>query len=272
MHGPVGGSIWVQDVTWLLWEGKDMDRKAMEMGKQRALELLKKAASLSLVSTKPGKAVLRITNLTGHKLPTGYPEGRRMWVNVKFLDSSGTLLKEIGKYGPKGDTIFGKSVEVPTLLDPERTRVYECVPAISKAQAKKFGKNPGKSFHFVLNDIIVKDNRIPPKGFKNSVFREHLSEPVGAVYADNQHWDDVQLEPPSGCERIVVNLMYQSVSWEYLKFLAEENRTDDWGKRLYETWNQTDKCAPVVIAEMDITPLALAKNSLPGSTSQPDAH
>ncbi|MHC4175099.1 MAG: hypothetical protein ACYST5_19475, partial [Planctomycetota bacterium] len=142
---------------------------------------------------------------------------------------------------------------------PEQTRVYECVPAISKAQAKKFGKNPGKSFHFVLNDIIAKDNRIPPKGFKNSVFKEHLSEPVGAVYADDQHWDDVQLEPPSGCERIVVNLMYQSVSWEYLKFLAEENRTDDWGKRLYEAWNQTDKCAPVVIAEMDITPLILAE-------------
>jgi len=147
----------------------------------------------------------------------------------------------------------------PTLLDPEQTRVYECVPAISKAQAKKFDKKPGKSFHFVLNDIIAKDNRIPPKGFKNSTFKEHLSEPVGAVYADDQHWDNVQLELPSGCERIVVNLMYQSVSWEYLKFLTEENRTDDWGKRLYEAWSKTDKCAPVVIAEMDITPLTLAE-------------
>jgi hypothetical protein len=259
MHGPVGGSIWAQDVTWLLWGSKDMDRKAMDMGKRRALELLKKAASLSLTSLKPGKVLLRITNLTGHKLPTGYPEGRRMWVNVKFFNSSGTLLKEIGKYGPKKDTIFGKSVMAPTLLDPEQTRVYECVPAISKAQAKKFDKKPGKSFHFVLNDIIAKDNRIPPKGFKNSTFKEHLSEPVGAVYADDQHWDNVQLELPSGCERIVVNLMYQSVSWEYLKFLTEENRTDDWGKRLYEAWSKTDKCAPVVIAEMDITPLTLAE-------------
>ncbi|MHC4494823.1 MAG: multiheme c-type cytochrome [Planctomycetota bacterium] len=251
MHGPVGGSTWVQDATWLLWDHRDMDRKALDMGKKRALELLKTAASLSFTSLKSGEAVLRITNLTGHKLPSGYPEGRRMWVNVKFLDSSGKLLKEIGRYGTKQDTVFGKSVATPTLLDPEQTRVYECVPAISEAQAKKFGKKPGKSFHFVLNDIIEKDNRIPPKGFNNAAFAEHLSAPVGAVYADGQHWDDVKLEPPPGCSRIVVNLMYQSVSWEYMKFLAEENRTDDWGKRLYGAYNQTGQCPPVSIAEID---------------------
>ena len=228
-----------------------MDRNAVELGKQRALELLKTSASLSLTSTGRGKAVLRITNLTGHKRPTGYPEGRRMWVNVKFFNSSGRLLKEIGKYGDKKDTIFGKSIEAPTLLDPEGTRVYECLPAISEAQGKKYGKKPGKSFHFVLNDIIDKDNRIPPKGFNNKAFAEHLSAPVGAVYADGQHWDDVQLEVPSGCKKIVANLMYQSVSWEYLKFLAEENRTDDWGKRLYEAWGKTGKCEPVVIAEIE---------------------
>jgi hypothetical protein len=44
--------------------------------------------------------------------------------------------------------------------------------------------------------------------------------------------------------------MYQSVSWEYIKFLAEENRTDDWGKKLYDAWNKTGQCAPTVIAEI----------------------
>jgi hypothetical protein len=251
MHGPVGGSVWAHGVTYLLWNGKDMDQKAIDLGKQRTTEFLKTAASLSLKSSAPGKAVLRITNLTGHKLPTGYPEGRRMWVNVKFLDSSGALLKEIGKYGPKKDILLGKPVTAPTLLDPDQTRVYECLPAISEAQAKKYGQKPGKSFHFILNDFIAKDNRIPPKGFKNSSFAERLSQPVGATYADGQYWDDVPLEPPAGCQRIVVNLMYQSVSWEYIKFLVEENKTDDWGKRLYEAWNKTGQCPPTVMAELD---------------------
>jgi hypothetical protein len=253
MHGPVGGSIWAQDLTWLMWDGQGMDQEAMNAGKKRVLELLKTTVSLKLTSPEPGKAMLRITNLSGHKLPSGYPEGRRMWINVTFLDSLGTLIKEIGQYGPKKDTLLDEEMTAPTLLDPNQTRVYECLPAISEAQAEKYGKKPGKSLHFVLNDIIAKDNRIPPKGFKNSTFKEHLSQPVGAAYADGQYWDDVPLEVPEGCEKIVVKLMYQSASWEYIKFLTEENKTDDWGKRLYEAWKQTGQCAPVAIAETDLT-------------------
>jgi hypothetical protein len=42
--------------------------------------------------------------------------------------------------------------------------------------------------------------------------------------------------------------MYQSVSWEYLKFLVEENRTDKWGKDLYAAWRKTGRCPPEEIA------------------------
>ena len=250
-HGPVGGSTWVQDATWLMWAGKDMDKKALNLGKKRALELLKTAASLELTFPSPRKAVLRITNLTGHKLPTGYPEGRRMWINVRYLDSRGKILKETGKYGNKWENLFGKTIDVPTLLDEEHTKVYECVPGISPAVAKKFGKKPGPSFHFVLNDITTKDNRIPPKGFKNSTFKEHLCQPVGASYADGQYWDDIELTIPGGCTKISARLMYQSVSFEYIRFLAEENKTDDWGTRLFETWNKTGQCPPVVINQIE---------------------
>ena len=45
---------------------------------------------------------VRVVNLTGHKLPTGYPEGRRMWVNVKVWDG-GALVHEVNPY----DTTFG---------------------------------------------------------------------------------------------------------------------------------------------------------------------
>jgi hypothetical protein len=174
-----------------------------------------------------------------------------MWINIRYLDKRGKILKETGKYDNKRETLFGKTIEVPTLLDEEHTKVYESVPGMSPAVAKKFGKKPGPSFHFVLNDIITKDNRIPPKGFKNSTFKEHLCEPVGASYADGQYWDDIELTIPKGCVKINARLMYQSVSWEYIKFLAEENKTDDWGKRLFEAWNQTGQCPPVVIAEIE---------------------
>ena len=166
-HGPAGGSTWVQDAIWMLWDNEDTDRKALDTGKERAIEMLKKAASLDITFAKPDKAMLRLTNLTGHKLTSGYPEGRRMWLNIKFLNSAGKTIKETGKYGMKETTIFGNKVKAPTLLDPDSAKVYEIVPGMSPEQAKKYGKKPGKSFHFVLNDIIIKDNRIPPEGFNN---------------------------------------------------------------------------------------------------------
>jgi cytochrome c553 len=266
-HSTVGGSTWVQDAIFRIWGGQDLDRDALEAGKKGARQLLKKSAVLGL-ELAAGKAHLTVTNLSGHKLPTGYPEGRRMWINVRFL-RSGLLLGELGRYGTKKDYLDSKEVNVPTLRDPDWTRVYECKPGISEAQGAKSGKPSGPSFHFILNDVITKDNRIPPRGYRRSAFEEHLAAPVGAVarkitggppfadleeglagadYADGQYWDELEFVLPTGTAQVEVRLMYQSVSWEYLKFLVEENHTDDWGRKLYDAWAATGQCPPEEIA------------------------
>jgi len=251
IHGPVGGSTWMQDAVWLIWDGKDMERKSLDLGQQRAKQFLTEAALLDISFSKPGYATLKITNKTGHKLPTGYEEGRRMWINAVFLDATGKVLKEVGKYAEKDETIFGESVKAPTLIDPQQTRVYEILFGISIARAEKYNVKPGKSFHSILNDIVVKDNRIPPEGFSNAAYKKHISQPVGATYADGQYWDEFELELPSGCKKVAVKLMYESVSWEYLKFLAEEDKTDEWGKKLYDAWTKTGMCPPTVVAEIE---------------------
>ncbi len=253
-HGPVGGSTWVQQATWLVWNGRDMNRLALKRGQRKARKLLQTAATLELSFPAPGRATLRITNNTGHKLPSGYPEGRRMWLNIRYYNGEGLLIDELGRYGERDDTLAGDPVRVPTLLDPQRTRVYENRPGISPAQAARYGMKAGPSFHFVLNDVITKDNRIPPRGFANAAFAEHQCQPVGATYADGQHWDIVTLELPPETTRVEARLMYQSVSWEYVKFLVEENHTDTWGRRLYEAWDKTGRCPPEVIASTVATP------------------
>ena len=250
-HGPVGGSTWVQDAVVALAGGGEVDAKAMAIGKRRAAALLKTAARLEIKDVAAGKATVRITNLTGHKLPTGYPEGRRMWLEVTCYGKDGQALKTLGAYGEKQDTLNGETVTVPTILNEADTRVYECLPGISDAQAEKYNAQPGQSFHFVLNDMVVKDNRIPPEGFENKAFAERLCGPVGATYADGQYWDDVELALPAGTASIRARLMYQSVSWEYIKFLAEENTTDDTGKKLYDVWTKTGYCKPTVMAEAE---------------------
>jgi len=248
-HGAVGGSTWVQLTIPELWEPDDLNIKALALGRKKARALLKTAAKLDLSFPGKGKAVLRITNLAGHKLPTGAPEGRRIWVNARFMDKDGKLLGEIGKAGLKNDTVNGTPVKAPTLLDPKSTRVYECLPGMSEEQAGKHKKRPGKSFHLVLNDCITFDNRIPPRGFSNEKFKERHCQPVGVTYPDGQHWDDFAFDLPAGCVRVEARLLYQSMSWEYLKFLAEENTTDFSGKKLMAVWARTGMCPPEPIAE-----------------------
>ena len=167
-----------------------------------------------------------------------------MWINVRFFDGRSNVLQELGRYGEEG--LPGH----PTLLDPESTRVYECKPGLSPEQARTHNRSPGPSFHFILNDFIAKDNRIPPRGYRKSAFAEHLAAPIGAEYADGQYWDVAEFDLPPRTERVEVRLMYQSVSWEYLKFLVEENHTDKWGKDLYAAWEQTGKCPPEEIAHV----------------------
>ena len=249
-HGEPGGSTWVQEAVYRIWKGKDLDRQALDTAKERARALLRTAASLGL-ELSGGVARLSITNLTGHKLPTGYPEGRRMWVNLRFYGKDAKPLGEVGAYGQKQTTLAGKPVTVPTLLNPEKTRVYENLPGISPEQAAKYHTQAGPSFHFVLNDLITKDNRIPPRGFQQAAFAAHLSAPVGASYADGQYWDVVEFKAPPGTERVEARLMYQSVSWEYLKFLVEENHSDTWSKQLYAAWQQTGQCPPETIAQAE---------------------
>ena len=60
---------------------------AMELGQQRAMTHLQQAAALQLEDN-----TLKVINLTGHKLITGYPEGRRMWLEVEVRNELGTTL------------------------------------------------------------------------------------------------------------------------------------------------------------------------------------
>jgi hypothetical protein len=253
-HGPVGGSIWVQKAIIEIYGKKVVDADALMQGIEKTKAFLKTAAQLDLSFPKSGSVNLRVTNLTGHKLPTGYTEGRRMWVNMKFLDAQGKIIKEIGEYKQIETEISGIKITPRSLTDASDTRVYECLPGLSDEQARKYNKKPGKSFHFVLNDIIIRDTRIPPKGFNNAAFAERGCTPVGIDYADGQYWDDITFALPENCSLVEASLIYEPVTMEYIKFLAEENRTDDQGKTLLNVWLNAGDTTAAVIATVTASP------------------
>lgn len=99
---------------------------------------------------------------------------------------------------------------------------------------------------------MIKDNRIPPRGFTNANFEMIQSPPVDYTYADGQYSDETAYTGlPPETFRVVASLYYQTVSKEYVEFLRDENRTNDAGQVLYDLWNTNGKSAPVLMNQAE---------------------
>jgi hypothetical protein len=311
LHDMTGGNYWIteaikyQDTFGMLRLGGGLSSaqiSAMDDAAIRAKKQLAQAATL-IVSKSPDH--VDIVNHTGHKLITGYPEGRRMWLHVTWYDDNNTQLREDGAYGPlkdaQGDLVTitnpatGQPVPVQSILDLHdgNTEIYEAHYGMTQEWAFKLVDNnlagsevclsydrttgdcvetlgdlaaaaPGsthETFHFVLNDTVVKDNRIPPFGFRYDDARVRNSLPVpadqfgdpgpGGIY---DHQDRFSLSPPNGATYAMVELMYQPTSWEYIQFLYLANTLPqgdflaDEGINMLEAWIETGMATPYVMA------------------------
>ncbi|MHC4695182.1 MAG: hypothetical protein ACYTFA_00400 [Planctomycetota bacterium] len=305
-HDQTGGNYWMwplikyQDLQGTLRLGGGLTQlqlEAIDAGQIRAQDQLKMAASL----TVSGNTV-RITNFTGHKLITGYPEGRRMWLNIKWYDTGGGIVREDGAYGglavtfanPVDNTPF-EPQSIRDLHDPN-TKIYEAHYAVTQEWAAtlmavnptlygpivlsydRLTGSPGptigdlaaqpagsyhETFHFVLNNYVSYDNRIPPYGMDYETARMRNALPVpdsqyggGAAAYDGytnvyEYWDEVQLSPPAGATGADIALMYQGTSWEYVQFLWKANNQQNAflgqeGVNFLDAWIKAAPTAPMV--------------------------
>ncbi|MFZ1947718.1 MAG: T9SS type A sorting domain-containing protein, partial [bacterium] len=240
LHDLMGGNTFVPDIVATFYPD-EVSVAQLQAAKLRAQEMIAKAATLALTPEDFGVTV-RVTNQTAHKLPSGYPEGRRIWINVKAYDAADQMVFESCAY----------DLATAVLSHDSQAKVYEVHPGLSPSLAAALGMPAGPSFHFVLSDTIYSDNRIPPRGFTNAAFQEIQSPPVDHSYADGQHWDDTPYYLPSVAESVAVSLYYQTTSKEYVEFLRDANHTNATGQNLYNAWAAQGKAAPVLIASAGV--------------------
>ncbi len=181
-----------------------------------------------------------VTNESGHKLPTGYSEGRVMWIEVTAR-YEGTLVYSSGRW------LDGEGPEE----DPQ-VRRYEAVAVNFEDQ---------RPFHLLRSNTWVVDNRIPPKGLAKSL----ETDPVGDRYtADGDgiwpHWDvasytfppaevvDVTPEENDALE-LRVRLLYLVNTPEYLEFLVGFNGTNSAGAIAFDAFAALGGVQPSVLAE-----------------------
>ncbi|MCB1552610.1 MAG: hypothetical protein KDJ14_02285 [Xanthomonadales bacterium] len=229
VHEFVGGNAWIPAVLrdeYGLGRTSAFNRTIAwteEMLAERSADIDVQVLS---VQPLPGdmQVRVRVTNKSGHKLPTGYSEGRRMWLNLRVTDNNGGTVFESGAY----DASTGVLTEDPQI------KVYEIIQGIwDRNSLKTCDADDGagrKLFHFVLNNCVVKDNRIPPEGFTGGADLE--LRPVGYSYPEASpgvlaHWDDTDYTiPVAGGTAlpltVTATLRFQVSSKDYIEFLRDE--------------------------------------------------
>jgi hypothetical protein len=226
------------NLTLDMGAGSSNEPEAMIAGMERSKQQLELAASISDLSYNPSSGALsfKVQNQTGHKLLSGFPEGRRMFVNVKAYDAAGALIGEVNPYDYAGGTLKGLDypydglgdVPAPQTLGADEVYADELV---YEAHTSSSITNEEHTLHFALATDRSKDNRIPPKGFRIAEAVSRISEPkwhgataldyfTAAEYAGG--YDAVSLTITAGADNVEVNLYYQTTSREYVEFLRNE--------------------------------------------------
>lgn len=288
-YDPVNAALLGQGpgvLTLDLNAGQGIDADHLLAGAARAESMLLSAARIEGIHYHPGTGELTFTviNDTGHKLISGFPEGRRMFVNVRYYDYQDELMFEVNPYDAAAATLKGLpysysdpdgSVPAPAPLTPIETHVdglvYEMKPSSSLT-------GETTTFHFLLGTDRYKDNRIPPQGFRIDEAGARLSEPVWEGSVDTAYYsaaeyaagsDQVALAADYGVAvqnavRIEIGLYYQVTSREYIEFLRDEidtTTTDPfysalkaWGPTIWDVWTHNRDlpgAAPVEMVEAE---------------------
>jgi hypothetical protein len=195
-------------------------------------------------------ARVTVTNLTGHKLPTGYPS-RRAWLHVVVSDASGRTLFESGAVRPSG-AIVGSDLDADASrhephYDEIRTggqvQIYEPVMT-DRSGAITTGLLSGTRY--------VKDNRLLPRGFDKAaagpdiaVYGEAASDANFAGGSDQVRYS-VDVTGAQGPFQVQADLRYQSISYRWADNLRRYDAAET--RRFVGYYDSMSSSSSIVIA------------------------
>jgi uncharacterized protein (TIGR03382 family) len=244
-HAFVGGNVWGLDAVRAAAAPGELDGLDAAFAANRAAALQNLAAAADVQILLPDgplpvdtdvQVKVRVFNRTGHKLPTGYADGRRVFLELRV---DGEVVS--GAYD--GDA--GALVADPQLA------VFEAV----------HGRSDGGLDHIALHDTILKDTRIEPLGF----VPDEDTAPVGIDFlrdADGGSLGAVEwtyrvrfpgAAGAAGTGTIEARLYHQATTREYVEALAAANLTDGKGDRLQSIWAATGQAAPVLMTSASVS-------------------
>jgi hypothetical protein len=165
-----------------------------------------------------------VENLTGHKLPTGYPS-RRAWLHVTARDATGRVLFESGAVTPTGAIAGNANDEDAARYEPhydeirsaDQVQVYESV-MVDFTDTPTTGLLRGVRY--------VKDNRLLPRGFDKSTASVDVA--VRGAAADDADFESagdrvrytIDASRGQGPITLEVELRFQTISFRWARNLG----------------------------------------------------
>lgn len=125
--------------------------------------------------------VVKVQNLTGHKMPTAYPS-RRAWLHITVKDSSGRTVFESGALNPDGSIVGNDNDADPLKYEPHYSEITR--PDQVEIFEPILGDSQGRVTTGLLNAIgYLKDNRLLPSGFDKATADKNIAV-VGSAHDD----------------------------------------------------------------------------------------
>lgn len=227
--------------------------------------LKENSITLSAIATRKDSLVsvsFTLKNKTGHKIPTGFPS-RRMWLHFTAKDNEGHTIFESGKYDQNGviTSQTGFENHHDTISNENNVQIYEAVLGNTLNQVTTI---------LIEASQYLKDNRIPPVGFKTNQPYDSLIAITGKATEDgsfNKSNNDTQ---GTGSDQITytfpftgnslnysIEVCYQSIKPNYTSHLTESG-TDE-SKRFTQMYSDnTDPKLEIISrleAELSLTNL-----------------
>jgi len=198
------------------------------------------------VEVSPGvyEVQVQVTNESGHRIPTGYPDGRRLFVSLTVTDANGAPVYVSGYYDEANAQLYDDAGSLQlddralgNLIDAtvdNKVMIYE----------KRTGALDATTGNYVMsvdliNTTVLFDNRIPPAGFtyadysaagtkfityNDPITKAPIEEP--GRYPEGQNWDVItyRFAAPSGAALTASATAYwQTHTREFMEHLRSQS-------------------------------------------------
>ena len=200
--------------------------------------MIQMAATLELTPEDFGVTV-RVTNETGHKLPSGYPEGRRVWLNVEAVRRA-----SVRRSTSRAQYDFATA----ELTHDDELKIYEIHPGISPG-----ARGGARTARRASRSTSCSPTRSSPTtGSRRGASRTRTSRRSSRRSSRTPTPTGSTGTTPSTTSRptaetVHVTLYYQTTTKEYIEFLRDANTTNSAGQDLYDAWVAQGKAPPVEI-------------------------